>query len=162
MRKFLIAAVAAAALAAPAAAQAHVTLQPTRPPAGGFTRLDVRVPNERDDAATTKVELQLPAGFIVRLLRARPGLEGRASSRAKLDRAGQDRRRTSVTEQVGRDHLDQRRHGIAPGAVPGLRPLAAVPGKAGRQLTFKALQTYGDGEVVRWIGARGRGARRLS
>ena len=36
--------------------RAHVTLQPERVPAGGFTRLDVRVPNERDDAATTKVQ----------------------------------------------------------------------------------------------------------
>ena len=63
MRKFLPAAIAAAALAAPAAAQAHVTLQPNEAPAGGFTRLDVRVPNERDNATTTKVALQLPDGF---------------------------------------------------------------------------------------------------
>jgi uncharacterized protein len=27
-----------------------------------------------------------------------------------------------------------------------------IPGKAGDTLTFKALQTYGDGEIVRWIG----------
>ena len=51
-------------LLAPAAAQAHVTLQPDTAPAGGFTRLDVRVPNERDDAGTTKVDVQLPPGFI--------------------------------------------------------------------------------------------------
>ena len=28
-----------------------------------------------------------------------------------------------------------------------------IPGKAGDELTFKALQTYSDGDVVRWIGA---------
>ena len=28
-----------------------------------------------------------------------------------------------------------------------------IPGKAGDKLTFKALQTYTGGEVVRWIGA---------
>jgi hypothetical protein len=27
-----------------------------------------------------------------------------------------------------------------------------IPGKAGDILTFKALQTYSNGEVVRWIG----------
>ena len=27
-----------------------------------------------------------------------------------------------------------------------------IPGKAGDKLTFKALQTYSNGEVVRWIG----------
>ena len=61
MRKTIAIACAAAALAAPAAAQAHVTLQPDEAPAGGFTRLDVRVPNERDNASTTKVEVQVPA-----------------------------------------------------------------------------------------------------
>ena len=30
-----------------------------------------------------------------------------------------------------------------------------IPGKAGDKLTFKALQTYTGGEVVRWIGAEG-------
>src|ERR1700742_3207344 len=63
MRRSIAVATALAALAAPAAAQAHVTLQPEEVPAGGFTRLDVRVPNERDDAGTTKVEVEFPPGF---------------------------------------------------------------------------------------------------
>ncbi len=62
VRTLMLAAVAL--LAIPAAAQAHVTLQPDSAPAGGFVRLDVRVPNERDDAGTTKVDVQLPPGFI--------------------------------------------------------------------------------------------------
>ena len=32
-------------------------------PAGGFARLDVRVPNEQDAATTTKVAVQMPPGF---------------------------------------------------------------------------------------------------
>jgi uncharacterized protein len=28
-----------------------------------------------------------------------------------------------------------------------------IPGKAGDKLTFKAIQTYSNGEIVRWIGA---------
>ena len=32
-------------------------------PTDGFARLDVRVPNERDDSATTKVDVRLPPGF---------------------------------------------------------------------------------------------------
>jgi periplasmic copper chaperone A len=54
---------AAAMLVAPAAAQAHVTLQPNTAAAGGYTRLDVRVPNERDDASTTKVEVRRTSPF---------------------------------------------------------------------------------------------------
>jgi periplasmic copper chaperone A len=64
VRRSILAAAAVLALLAPAAAQAHVTLQPNTAQAGGYTRLDVRVPNERDDAATTKVDVQLPPGFI--------------------------------------------------------------------------------------------------
>jgi uncharacterized protein len=54
MRPTLIAgaALALTALVAPAAAQAHVTVQPNHAAAGAFTRLDVRVPTERDDAST--------------------------------------------------------------------------------------------------------------
>ena len=51
-------------------------VQPDTGPAGGFTRLDVRVPNERDDAGTTKVDVQLPPGFIAASYEPVPGLEG--------------------------------------------------------------------------------------
>jgi uncharacterized protein YcnI len=67
------AAVVVAAGALPAAASAHVTLQPSTAPADGFTRLDVRVPNERDDAATVKVDVQLPPGFAFVSYEPRPG-----------------------------------------------------------------------------------------
>ena len=43
-----------AALALPAAAQAHVTLQPSSAPAGAFMKLDVRVPTELDNASTSR------------------------------------------------------------------------------------------------------------
>jgi len=62
-RKIAVAAVAALALAVPAAAGAHVTLQPNTAPAGAFTVLNVRVPTERDNASTVKVAVQLPHGF---------------------------------------------------------------------------------------------------
>jgi uncharacterized protein YcnI len=75
---------AAAALALPAAASAHVTLQPSTAPAGGFARVDVRVPNERDDSATTKVDVQLPPGFAFVSFEARPGWKVTVE-REKLD-----------------------------------------------------------------------------
>src|ERR1700749_4038908 len=48
---------------APAAAEEHVLVIPDTAPQGAEMRLDVRVPNERDDATTTKVDVQLPPGF---------------------------------------------------------------------------------------------------
>ena len=64
MRKSALAALTAAAvLAAPAVAQAHVTLNPREVTAGSFTVMNVRVPNERDDSGTTKVDVRFPDGF---------------------------------------------------------------------------------------------------
>ena len=52
----------AVAIAAPAA-EAHVTLNPRTAAANSFARLDVRVPNERDDAGTKTVVVTFPDGF---------------------------------------------------------------------------------------------------
>ena len=53
-----------------------MTVQPTSAPAGAQTVLAVRVPNERDDASTVKVDVRLPPGFAVGLVRGGPGLDG--------------------------------------------------------------------------------------
>jgi uncharacterized protein YcnI len=42
---------------------------------------------------------------------------------------------------------------IGPGEFQDFGLSVAVPDKPGTSLTFKALQTYSNGEVVRWIGA---------
>ena len=73
MIKHALLATAALALVVPATAQAHVTLQPDTGVAGAYTRLDVRVPNERDDASTTKVEVQFPDGFAAASYEPVPG-----------------------------------------------------------------------------------------
>jgi uncharacterized protein YcnI len=73
MQRKIAAAVAAGALSAPAAASAHVTLQADSAPAGAITVVNVRVPIERDDASTVKVDLQLPHGFVFASYEPRPG-----------------------------------------------------------------------------------------
>jgi periplasmic copper chaperone A len=42
---------------------------------------------------------------------------------------------------------------IAPGQFQDFPVSVQMPDKAGSSLTFKALQTYDNGKVVRWIGA---------
>ena len=51
-------------LAAPAAAQAHISLHPNTIPAGAFATLDVRVPGEQEGAHVTKVDVLFPPGFV--------------------------------------------------------------------------------------------------
>jgi uncharacterized protein len=150
-----IALAAALAAAIPATAQAHVTLQPDSVPAGGYTRLDVRVPNETADADTTKVEVKLPDGFAAASYEPVPGWTVKVT-RTKLAQPiktddGQITERVSTITWTG--HGSQGK--IPPGAFKDFGLSVQVPGKPGDTLTFKALQTYGDGEVVRWIGPEG-------
>ena len=150
--KLMVAAIAAILLA-PAAAAAHVTLQPKEVAAGGFTRLNVRVPNEKDDEGTTKIEIEMPPGFAAVSYEPVAGWDIEVTKR-KLDTPiklhGLD-----VTEEVGTVTFsgDGKEGIIAPGQFRDFGLSVGVPeGAAGSELTFKALQTYEGGEVVRWIG----------
>lgn len=151
--KIIMALVAALALAAPAGASAHVTLQPSEAAAGDFTVLDVRVPNETDDAATTKVAVQFPPGFVFASYQPVAGwsVDVKMAKLAKpISSHGEE-----ITEQVSQMTwtADSASAGVQPGQFQDFPISVQIPGQAGDTLTFKALQTYDDGEVVRWIGA---------
>jgi uncharacterized protein YcnI len=151
--QIVAAVVVAAVLALAPAVGAHVTLQPSEAPAGGFTRLDVRVPNERDNASTTKVVVQMPPGFLSVSNEPVPGWDTELTMR-KLDKPV-EQFGEQVTEEVGRiTFTADDASAIQPGQFQDFGLSLAVPeGKPGSMLTFKALQTYSNGEVVRWIGA---------
>jgi len=155
MLKTAIVTALALGAALPAAAQAHVTLQPNTAPAGAYTRLDVRVPNERDDASTTKVEVQFPDGFASASYEPVPGWTVKVGKKT-LDTPIQtdDGEITEGVKQITWT-ADSDDDGIPPGAFQDFGLSFQVPGKAGDKLEFKALQTYAGGEVVRWIGADG-------
>ena len=143
-----IALLAVAALAP--AASAHVTLQPSEVPAGGFERLDVRVPNERDDASTRKVQVKFPPGFIFVSYEPVEGWTGKVAMQ-KLDKPveafGEEH-----TEQVDTITFSTKGKGIGPGQFRDFGLSVGLPDKPDSALTFKAVQTYSNGEVVRWIG----------
>lgn len=146
---YILATAMAVALALAPAVGAHVTLQPPEAPAGGFTRLDVRVPTERDDASTTKVEVQFPPGFLSVSSEPVPGWNAELTMR-KLDKPV-EQFGEQVTEEV--DTITFSGGEIGPGEFQDFGLSVAVPeGKPGSMLTFKAVQTYSSGEVVRWIG----------
>ena len=154
VRRSILAAAAAALLLAPTAAQAHVTLQPDTAPAGGFTRLDVRVPNERDDAGTTKVDVQLPPGFIAASYEPVPGWKVKVT-RSKAEEPIDTGEGLKSDTQVSRITWtgDGKQGIVQPGEFQDFGLSLKMPeGKAGEKLAFKALQTYDDGQVVRWIG----------
>ena len=153
MIKHALLATAALALVVTATAQAHVTLQPDTGVAGAYTRLDVRVPNERDDASTTKVEVQFPDGFAAASYEPVPGWDVKVAKK-QLDQPIQTDD-GEITEGIDTITWTAKSDddAIPPGAFEDFGLSVQIPGKAGDKLTFKALQTYTGGEVVRWIGA---------
>ena len=157
MIKHALLATAALALVVPATAQAHVTLQPETGVAGAYTRLDVRVPNERDDASTTKVEVQFPDGFAAASYEPVPGWDVKVAKK-QLDQPIQTDD-GEITEGIDTITWTAKSDddAIPPGAFEDFGLSVQIPGKAGDKLTFKALQTYTGGEVVRWIGAEDSG-----
>ena len=151
--KSALAAVAGAAMLLPASAQAHVTLNPREAPAGGFTQLDVRVPNERDDASTVKVDLKLPDGFAFASYEPKEGWSVKVYKSKLAEPIQTDD--GAIDEQVSRIVWTGSGKGvgkIGPGEFANFPLSVQVPDKPDTTLTFKALQTYSSGEVVRWIG----------
>jgi len=156
MKRIILASAATlSALTVPAVAQAHVTVQPSTAAAGSFVVEDVRVPNETDDAITTKVAVQFPEGFAEASYQTVPGwtvkvVKEKLATPAKTDDG-------EVTEGIKTMTwtAKSKAGGIAPGQFQDFPLSVQIPGKAGDTLTFKALQTYSDGTVARWIGAPG-------
>jgi periplasmic copper chaperone A len=144
-----VAASTVAVIALPLPAQAHVEVQPGAVPGGDFAVVALRVPNERDDAATTKVRVILPRTPALGSVQttAMPGWATRTVTRklAKpIDMFG-----AKVDRVVSEVTWTATQGGVRPGQFQDFElSLGQLP-TSGR-LVFTALQTYGDGEVVRW------------
>ena len=147
MTKKLCASVLLAFVALGSVAQAHVTVQPNEAPTGAFFRFVVRVPNERDDAATTKVKVEFPEVFASVSFQPKPGWD-REIEMKKLDEPitiGD----AEVDELVG--SVTWRGGSIQPGEFDEFGFSVRVPDEPG-EIEFKAFQTYSSGEVVEWVG----------
>ncbi len=146
MRKLLLT-IVVALVAAPMAA-AHVTLNPSEAPADSFSRFAVRVPTERDNP-TVKITLQIPDGLTFVGFQPKPGWK-RTVTMVKLP-APVTVEGEQVTERIGSVTWSGGK--IGPGEFDEFGMSAHVPNEPGTELVFPAIQTYSNGEVVRWIGA---------
>jgi uncharacterized protein YcnI len=133
-------------------ASAHVTVNPKTLPGGGFGALTFRVPTEKDNASTTKVEVAMPAGQPIASIGVKPVPGWTVQvTKSKLAKplVSDD---GPVTEAVSRITwtATSPATAIAPGQFQEFEISGGPLPKTGT-LTFKALQTYSDGSVVRWI-----------
>jgi periplasmic copper chaperone A len=156
MKKTAVAAVAAAALAVPAAAPAHVSVNPDELTAGSFAKVDVRVPNESDTKGTIRVSLRLPDGVYTLRYQRVPGWKTKLY-RKQLDEPVDLGNGFQVDEQFTRVVWTARkpkRDRIGPGQFQDFPLSLRVPdGAAGTQLAFPAIQDYQGGDRVKWTGA---------
>lgn len=137
------------ALATAGAALAHVTVQPGQAPKGSYSELSFRVPNERDDAGTTTLEVHFPTDHPLSSVRVQP-VPGWAH-KIEMTKLGKpiDAGHGQVSEVVGK--IAWSGGVIKPGEYQDF-PVSVGPlPEDADQLVFKALQTYQNGEVVRWI-----------
>lgn len=139
------------ALALPAAA--HVTVNPNTAEPGGYGAFTVRVPNEEDNADTTKVQLYLPTDHPIASVSVQPTpgwtidvTKGKLPQPIKTDDGETTEAVTQITWSGGKITPGEfQQFGISLGPLPTDAP----------KLYFKALQTYtdksGKTNVVRWI-----------
>jgi len=120
-------------------ASAHVVVYPKETTQGTYEKFTVRVPSEKE-AATVKVEVKIPDDVDISRFEPKPGWKYELTK----DASGKI---TSVTWTATGEGLSSTEFGEF-----------NMQGKVGDDataLTWKAYQTYQDGEVVEWVGAEG-------
>jgi periplasmic copper chaperone A len=144
-----LAAAGLAFVAVPAPADAHVEIRPAQVEGGGTAKVAFGVPNERDNASTTRLRVILPQDQPIGSARATPmrGWRARVDTR-KLDAPIQVNG-TEIDTVVSQVTWTATSGGIQPGTFADFRLRLGELPKSG-DLAFTVLQTYSSGEVARW------------
>jgi uncharacterized protein YcnI len=153
LRKTTILAFAAGAttLLAPTVASAHVSFHPNAIPQGAFITTDIRVPNEEDNANVTAIRVKLPEG-VLDAEGAPPAGWSFSSKTKKLAKPIKTDDGTVTAEVTEVDFTGGK---IKPGDFGNFPVALGLPdsAKQGQVIGFPTIQTYSNGDVVRWIGS---------
>ena len=130
---------------------AHVTVSPDTAPRSGDATVAIRVPNEEDSAQTTKLEIDLPVDRPIAAVDTEP-LPGwtavtTTSKLATPIKSDDGEVTQAVTKIVWTASAGA---GIKPGQFQQFFvSLDSLPDAD--SIEIKALQTYSNGDIVRWI-----------
>ncbi|HET9517938.1 MAG TPA: YcnI family protein [Actinoplanes sp.] len=132
-------------------AAAHVTVSPGEVPGGGFAKISFRVPSEREDARTVRIQVTLPTEPVLTSVRIKRTL-GWDYKVEKADLDPPIQNGSQVITQVIRK-ITWTAHSRADGMLPTEFidfdvNLGRLP--ASGQIAFPTLQKYSDGEIVSW------------
>ncbi|MGW7362170.1 YcnI family copper-binding membrane protein [Streptomyces sp. NPDC054841] len=131
---------------------AHVSVQPQGEAAkGGYATVNFKVPNERDNASTVKLEVTVPAEHPLSSVMPQPVPGWKAEvTKTKLAKPLTVHGK-QITEAVSKITWTADGGKIAPGQFQQFPVSLGQLPEDTDQLVFKALQTYDNKEVVRWI-----------
>ncbi|MFZ4298360.1 YcnI family protein [Streptomyces cinereoruber] len=138
---------------------AHVSVQPQGEAAkGGYATVNIKVPNERDNASTVKLEVNFPLDHPLASVMPQPVPGWKAEvTKSKLDKP-LELHGKKINEAVSKVTWTSDGSGIAPGFFQTFPlSLGQLPEDVD-QLVLKSIQTYSNKEVVRWIEEQKEGA----
>lgn len=135
--------------AAPAAA--HVTVNPKTATPGGYARVDFRVPNESATASTNKLEIVLPEDAPIASVSTKPVPGWTITVEKRTLDTPLEVHGSQVTEAVSKITWTAQADAVISAGQFQEFPVSMGPLPQVDRLVFKALQTYTDGNVVRWI-----------
>ncbi|NML54023.1 YcnI family protein [Streptomyces sp. R302] len=131
---------------------AHVSVQPQGEAAkGGYATVNIKVPNERDNASTVKLEVNFPLDHPLASVMPQPVPGWKTEvTKSKLDKP-LTLHGKQINEAVSKVTWTADGSKIGPGQFQQFPlSLGQLPEDAD-QLVLKAIQTYDNNEVVRWI-----------
>ncbi|MBB2740579.1 UNVERIFIED_ORG: uncharacterized protein YcnI [Microbispora rosea subsp. rosea] len=133
-------------------ALAHVTVNPGTAVQGSWTKIAFRVPNERDSASTTKVEVEFPIDHPLPFVSVRPvpGWDVKLT-RGKLPKPVVSDDGDKITESVLK--ITWTGGKIESGQFQEFEASVGPLPKNVDALEFPTTQTYSNDEVVKWADA---------
>jgi periplasmic copper chaperone A len=134
------------------AASAHVTVNPKTADPGGYTKLTFRMPNETPDTNTTQLEVDIPTDHPIASVSVQPQPgwsytteKSKIATPIKTD----DDEITETTSKIV--WTADAGGGLKPGEFGEFNVSVGPLPKDTSSIVFKALQTYSNGDIVRWI-----------
>lgn len=155
----VLGAAATAVVLTAAPALAHVTVHADSTAQGGYAKLTFRVPTERDDASTTTLQVTFPSQYPLASVSVQPhpGWAFRVVTGKLAKPITTDDGKVTTAVRTITWTADSAADAIGPGEFDEFA-VSAGPLPKASEIRFPTLQTYSDGQVVRWVEVAAAGA----
>jgi uncharacterized protein YcnI len=154
----IVAASALVVIGAAGSASAHVTVSSPDAKPGGYAKLVFRVPTESDNTSTTKLVVSLPTGHPFASVGAQVKDGWKVEKKEEKLPAEVKIGDVTLTKAITTVTWTATAGGIPPNDFDEFALSVGKLPEGVDSLSFPAVQTYSDGEVVKWTDAAKDGA----